>query len=105
MSEKGECVYCGRLVTEAPIIPLLDDPEGWRQVGEEHAPSCEWVATRAHRLMDDEPDLRMRVEDMEPYEPDDEPYDSLLAQQELEDHAQDGEFENMPPGGYGEEDF
>ena len=46
-----------------------------------------------------EPDLRMRVEDMEPDEPEDswdEPHDHLLAQQELEDHAQDGEFENMP---------
>jgi hypothetical protein len=29
--------------------------------------------------------------------------DYLLAQQELEDFAQDGDFENMPPGGYDDE--
>ena len=40
----------------------------------------------------DDFDARHPTEDL------DEPYDALLAQQELEDFAQDGEFENMPPG-------
>ena len=35
---------------------------------------------------------------------DDEPNDWILEQQEMEDFAMDGDFDNMPPGGY-EDDF
>ncbi len=50
------CVYCGCEIdiTEAPPA---DDDRMWRAAAREHAPNCEWIATRAHTR--DEPMLRL----------------------------------------------
>jgi hypothetical protein len=47
-TDTTECAYCGRDVQarEAPGAGSLE----WRLIAAEHAHSCEWVATRAHRL-------------------------------------------------------
>lgn len=44
-----ECVYCGRLVTEHTVVPSARDSGAWEEIKREHAPNCEWAATRAHR--------------------------------------------------------
>ena len=43
------CLYCGSTVTQANVVPDLDDNQGWSALATEHKPGCEWVATRAHR--------------------------------------------------------
>lgn len=52
-TDETECVYCGRDVEtareDAPAPSLADDAE-WTRLGKQHAPDCEWIVTRAHRL-------------------------------------------------------
>lgn len=50
---KTECAYCLHNVT-APATedeqpPAIDDSGAWAKIAKEHAPTCEWVLTRAHR--------------------------------------------------------
>jgi hypothetical protein len=47
-TDTTECAYCGRDV-QARETPDAGSFE-WRLIAAEHAHSCEWVATRAHRL-------------------------------------------------------
>lgn len=51
--DETECVYCGRYVEnpreDAPAPRIADDAE-WTRLGKQHAPDCEWIVTRAHRL-------------------------------------------------------
>ena len=46
-----ECAYCARDVklVEGEQVPALDDDATWTELAKEHAPSCEWILTRAHR--------------------------------------------------------
>lgn len=47
-----DCIYCDREVTDTTSkpVPALHDAAAWRLLAGEHAPDCEWIATRAHRL-------------------------------------------------------
>jgi hypothetical protein len=47
-TDTTECAYCGRDV-RARETPDTGSHE-WCLIATEHAHSCEWVATRAHRL-------------------------------------------------------
>lgn len=47
-----ECAYCSADVTERSAVPAGDDAEAWAELAKEHRPGCEWVVTRAHRMMD-----------------------------------------------------
>ena len=46
------CAYCGEHVEDRTTepVPLLGDDHGWVMLARQHAPGCEWIATRAHRL-------------------------------------------------------
>jgi hypothetical protein len=50
---KTECAYCMHNVTapksEGEQLPELDDDAAWAKIAKEHAATCEWVQTRAHR--------------------------------------------------------
>lgn len=47
--EIGYCVYCDHEdVTLDP--PPVDDDDAWEELATEHAPDCEWIETRAHRV-------------------------------------------------------
>ena len=48
--EPVEYVYCNHEIQDVTIIPNVDDDETWEQLSTEHASSCEWIATRAHRI-------------------------------------------------------
>jgi len=43
------CLYCGAEVSDLSV-PDLHDDAAWRALAGAHQESCEWVATRAHRL-------------------------------------------------------
>ena len=51
--DKVECAYCMHNVTapksddESP--PAINDDAAWAEEAKEHAATCEWVLTRAHR--------------------------------------------------------
>jgi hypothetical protein len=45
-----ECIYCYNLTTEGDA-PTVDDDEMWDAIAPEHDPDCEWVVTRAHRIL------------------------------------------------------
>ena len=50
-----ECIYC---LTEVPARgdpPRVGDDEAWKQLAREHAPDCEWIETRAHRVFKGNP--------------------------------------------------
>lgn len=51
--DKVECAYCMHNVTapksEDESPPAIDDAAAWAKIAKEHAPTCEWVMTRAHR--------------------------------------------------------
>jgi hypothetical protein len=52
-AEIVECLYCNAdAPNEAP--PALDDDRAWQRLAADHAPDCEWIMSRAHRLDDDE---------------------------------------------------
>lgn len=46
-----ECVYCGHEVPdEGEYVPEVRDTLEWERLATEHAPDCEWILTRAHRI-------------------------------------------------------
>lgn len=45
-----ECAYCGMDQWYLVETPALDDDETWETLARGHAPGCEWIVTRAHRL-------------------------------------------------------
>lgn len=48
-----ECAYCEVDVPaggDDDIVPAVDDDEGWQALSAHHAPHCEWIHTRAHRI-------------------------------------------------------
>lgn len=47
--ESGECMYCGRFVADADLVPALGDDAGWEAIRHEHNDGCEWWLTRANR--------------------------------------------------------
>ena len=51
--EKTECAYCLHDViapnSEDEQPPALADEAAWVKEAKEHAATCEWVLTRAHR--------------------------------------------------------
>lgn len=47
--EGVRCIYCDRIVWTADPAGV-DDDDAWFELSKEHAPDCEWVTTRAHRL-------------------------------------------------------
>lgn len=48
-THEEECAYCGRIVRARAEVPGVASFE-WRTMGPEHSVTCEWIATRAHRL-------------------------------------------------------
>lgn len=48
------CLYCDALLSaeqnDRPN-PAIDDDEAWAEIATEHAADCEWIATRAHRVV------------------------------------------------------
>ena len=49
----AECLYCGALVPledENVLPPETDDEVAWTALSAVHAPDCEWITTRAHRV-------------------------------------------------------
>lgn len=49
----SECVYCQNMVTTNDPPPAWDN-EAWHEIAKEHKEDCEWVQTRAHRVITDE---------------------------------------------------
>lgn len=49
MATTEKCIYCNRKVTDLDV-PEVDDNEEWDRLALEHRKSCEWIATRAHRI-------------------------------------------------------
>ena len=47
-----ECIYCNAELPPETVndVPSVYDDEQWDAIADQHAPSCEWVMTRAHRL-------------------------------------------------------
>lgn len=48
-----ECAYCGMEHTQEDekIVPAIDNDEEWARLAKQHAPDCEWIRTRAHRVI------------------------------------------------------
>jgi hypothetical protein len=44
------CAYCDQEISSEEI-PAIDDDAAWASTAEEHAEWCEWVETRALRLI------------------------------------------------------
>lgn len=42
------CIYCDH-DDISPVVPAVNDDQGWEELTHEHAADCEWVLTRAHR--------------------------------------------------------
>jgi hypothetical protein len=51
------CIYCDQEIPleKATEVPSPSDDAAWERLAEDHAPGCEWIATRAHRLGDGPP--------------------------------------------------
>ena len=49
-----ECVYCGYMVPDEENVPTppVDDDAEWVELAKCHAADCEWLLTRAHRLLE-----------------------------------------------------
>lgn len=45
------CAYCGQPIPwqDKLAVPELSDDAEWDRLAEQHAPGCDWIATRAHR--------------------------------------------------------
>jgi hypothetical protein len=45
------CAYCDCEIPEEDLltVPKASDDAEWERLAEQHAPGCEWIATRAHR--------------------------------------------------------
>ena len=51
--DEAECAYCFALVPAAAEDegpPEPSEHRAWARIADDHAPDCEWVRTRAHRL-------------------------------------------------------
>lgn len=49
-----ECAYCNHDVPdEGEYVPSVSDDDEWERLATLHASDCEWVVTRAHRLVVD----------------------------------------------------
>lgn len=47
-AESTTCVHCdAELGDGAADVPAIDDDEAWAELAGDHAPDCEWVATRS----------------------------------------------------------
>ena len=46
-----ECLYCGCDHVPSPTVPDVDDDDAWATLSEHHADDCEWILTRAHRMV------------------------------------------------------
>lgn len=46
------CAYCNEIIGDEGKLPPppIDDDHAWTCLARSHAPGCEWVRTRAHRL-------------------------------------------------------
>lgn len=55
-----ECAYCFREVEDS-TVPDIWDADGWEEEARHHAPVCEWVRTKAHRL-DEHPATRLHCD-------------------------------------------
>ena len=51
MATEHECIYCGYECDATDEAPDTDDDEAWASLAAEHDPDCEWVRTRAHRVL------------------------------------------------------
>jgi hypothetical protein len=53
----NRCAYCGVDLpdSDAAEVPAVDDDAEWAELAAQHAPDCEWIATRAHRINPDDP--------------------------------------------------
>ncbi len=51
---KDRCVFCDAIVSIDDEVPRLDDEDAWRRIASEHRRDCQWVRTRAGRLMDED---------------------------------------------------
>ncbi len=49
--ETSECLYCGAEVLEDDIIPDVSHDDEWRRLEDAHFAGCEWIETRAHRIV------------------------------------------------------
>lgn len=46
-----DCSYCGASDLPPQVeVPAVDDEAAWVAAARDHASTCEWVATRAHRM-------------------------------------------------------
>ena len=48
----ARCMYCECDLTDETILPSIGDDPAWQALAREHAPDCEWILTRAHRIAD-----------------------------------------------------
>jgi hypothetical protein len=50
---KTTCLYCGAETpsNDAETVPAIDDDSAWERLAAQHGRDCEWVVTRAHRLV------------------------------------------------------
>ncbi len=48
-NERAMCIYCRLTVAQLVENPAVSDVRAWDELAREHNPSCEWIATRAHR--------------------------------------------------------
>lgn len=52
-TKQTECLYCGvmvRAMSEEERPPAINDDSAWEALAADHAPDCDWVRTRAHRI-------------------------------------------------------
>lgn len=48
LADPVECAYCQQDVARISDVPAPNDNASWNRVARDHAPSCEWVTSRAH---------------------------------------------------------
>ena len=45
------CAYCdAEEIANSDTVPVVGDDATWQELATEHEASCEWIATRAHRI-------------------------------------------------------
>lgn len=54
VTEMERCLYCSseELFSHDDKVPAVDDDEEWERLANLHDADCEWVRTRAHRVVD-----------------------------------------------------
>lgn len=55
-SRTVECIYCSAMIQDPgeDQPPAVTDAGAWAALAQQHAPDCEWIITRAHRLTEDQ---------------------------------------------------